>query len=67
METLPKIGMSYKQSVKRGERFIKEGNMKMAESIANQVRLNEGERASNEFKKEIYSKGKQASTRRYFS
>ncbi len=57
MESFPSIGMTYKQSVKRGVRFAKEGSPKLVNSVANQVRLHEGEKAAREFTREVMHKG----------
>ena len=49
--------MTYKQAVKRGVRFAKEGSPKLVNSVANQVRLHEGEKAAREFTREVVRKG----------
>lgn len=51
------VGMGYGQAIKTATRHAKEGSSRLVESMANQVKLKEGSRASNEFRKEAYSKG----------
>jgi hypothetical protein len=53
MESFPKKGMTYKQSIPKAKRFKKEGSPRLVESVTNQVRIHEGEKAADEFKNEI--------------
>ena len=62
----PKLGMKYQQGIKTATRHAKEGSGQVVESMANQVRMHEGSRAANEFRKEAYAKGAEKRGRKYF-
>jgi hypothetical protein len=51
--------MKYKDGIKTAVRHAKEGSHHIVESMANQVRMHEGERAAKEFRKEAEIKGKE--------
>lgn len=63
----PKVGMRYSDAVKTATRHAKEGSMHIVDSMANQVRMHEGSKAANEFRKEAISKGMEKRGRVYFS
>lgn len=55
MDTFPKTGMKFEQARGRIKRYdsIKHGNITVRDSLINQVRLHEGEKASEELNKEF--------------
>ncbi len=61
-----KIGMRYEQAKKTAIRHAKEGSVRTVDSMVNQVRLCEGERAAKEFKQEVFSKSKEQRGKKYF-
>jgi hypothetical protein len=62
----PKVGMRYQDALKNGVRFVKEGSGALSESVTNQVRLHEGEKAAREFVREITIKGNEARGKKYY-
>lgn len=62
----PKLGMTYKQAIKTATRHAKEGSQHVVASMANQVRLHEGNRAAQEFYREASAKGREQQGRKYF-
>ena len=67
MVTHPKIGMRYKDAIKTAARHAKEGSGRVVESMANQVKMHEGEKAAREFVKEAVLKGREQQGKKYFS
>lgn len=49
----PKVGMYWKQAEGHGRRFAKTGNFQTVNSLVNQVRHGEGDKAAREFTKMI--------------
>jgi len=66
METFPEKGMTYKQSLPKAMRFAKEGSGKLVDSVANQVRRNEGAKAEREFRREVQIRNKESGSKKYF-
>ena len=66
METFPKRGMTYSQSLPKAQRFVKEGSKNLVDSVTNQVRIHEGEKAAREFSREVHSKGREYKPKKYF-
>lgn len=54
----PDIGMRYESGKKTAIRHAKEGSGHLVQSMANQVRLAEGNKAAAEFTKEVIAKSK---------
>ena len=52
----PKEGMRYKDALKTAIRHGKEGSVKTVNSMINQVAKHEGQRAAQEFTREVISK-----------
>lgn len=59
--------MKYKDAKDKAIRFVKEGNGQLANSVINQVRLHEGDRAAKELVREASSKGIEERGKKYFS
>jgi hypothetical protein len=66
MSTYPDIGMKYEQGIKTAIRHSKEGSQRIVESMANQVRSYEGEKAAREFRREAEAKARE-NNRKYFT
>jgi len=64
----PDVGMRYQDAVKTATRHVKEGSANVANSMINQVARHEGQKAAQEFSREILSKGNEqrAKGRKYF-
>lgn len=58
MAKLPKLGMYYEQAKKTAIRHGKEGSQNIVNSMTNQVRLAEGDKAAREFNKEVNAKAR---------
>jgi hypothetical protein len=58
MVKYPKVGMKYEQAKKTAIRHGKEGSVHLVNSMTNQVRLAEGNKAAAEFHKEVIAKSK---------
>jgi hypothetical protein len=66
MADYPDIGMKYEQGIKTAIRHQKEGSQRIVESMTNQVRSCEGEKAAREFRREAALKAKE-NNRKYFT
>lgn len=53
MDNFPKLGMKFEQGRGRARRFAKGGNVRVVNSLINQVTLAEGSKAANELAREI--------------
>lgn len=52
------VGMKYNQAIRTAIRHGKEGSGGLVDSMTNQVRLKEGNRAAAEFRKEVVAKSR---------
>jgi hypothetical protein len=62
----PKIGMRYNDALKTSIRHAKEGSINIVQSMANQVRLHEGEKAALFFYRETLHKANEQKQRKYY-
>lgn len=64
----PKVGMRYKDAIKTATRHAKEGSHNIVDSMTNQVRRHEGDKAARHFKEEALRRGSEERNRgrKYF-